>query len=270
MNKFIGLVQASTLLGRIEENYKNIGNLIRTLATSFKVKPDIIVLPETFNTGFYPHEDLRQIADKNGERTKDFLSSSALKYNINIVGGSVTTLKDDKLYNTCYTFDRTGQLVNEYDKIHTFSPAKEHEIYAAGNKTCTFELDGIKCTSIICYDLRFPELSKMLALQGVELFFVPAQWPTIRLYPWQTLLRARAIENQAFYCGVNACGYVDVEQKYGNFGGHSAVIDPLGNPLVELSTKEEISIAEIDLTQIQKIRHKMNILNDRRPELYKL
>ena len=106
--------------------------------------------------------------------------------------------------NTAYVFDRQGARLAAYDKTHLFTPMGEHEHYAAGDHLTTFSLDGHKCGLLICYDLRFPELFRTLALQGVELLLLPAQWPAARRYHWETLTAARAIENQLFLAACNS------------------------------------------------------------------
>ena len=95
--------------------------------------------------------------------------------------------KDDLVFNSSYAYNREGTLVGEYSKMHGFSPAKEDKYFASGTHTTHFKLDGIPCSTVICYDIRFPELVRMAALPGTELLFVPAQWPTMRLRHWQVL-----------------------------------------------------------------------------------
>ena len=200
-------------------------------------------MPETWNTGFHPSKDLINISDRNGERTKSLLSTFAKEHNVNIVGGSVAVAKGDLVFNTSYAYNREGTLVGEYSKMHGFSPAKEDQYFASGTHTTHFELDGIPCSTVICYDIRFPELVRMAALSNTELLFVPAQWPA-----------------------VNGCGTVGRVQST----GHSAVYDPWGTNLLEMDTREGISSVDIDLTVIEDIRNKINIFRDRKPELYKL
>ena len=148
---------------------------------------DILVLPETFNTGFFPTDNLEELADKEGQTTKKLFSEYAKKHSVNIVAGSVTTLKNNKVFNTAYIFDKHGKLVAEYDKIHGFTPSGEHNYYQGGNKLVTFNLAGMKCGIIICYDIRFCELVRSLALKGIELLFIPAHWPLIRKNHWINL-----------------------------------------------------------------------------------
>jgi len=228
--------------------------------------PDIIVLPETFNTGFFPVNDLRELADKDGVYTKQLMGEFAKRNNVNIVAGSVTTLKNNRVFNTSYTFNRKGELVAEYDKIHGFSPSGEHNYYKGGEEIVHFILDGIKCSTIICYDIRFCELVRTIALKDTDLLFIPAHWPLARKMHWVTLAKARAIENQMYVCAVNACSTVG-ETK---FAGNSLLINPWGEELCHLGETEECSTGEIDLSIIKDIRENINVFRDRKPNLYKL
>lgn len=265
----IALLQMNVKLGDPDYNFQHALSLMESALTHSE-KPTILVLPETFNTGFYPHESLYTIADKNGEQTKTLFQEFAKKHDVHIVAGSVTTLEQDALYNTSYTFNRYGELVNEYHKIHSFSPAGEDKLYSHGTEYSTFYLDDWCCATTICYDLRFPELYRSLLLQGTELFFLPAQWPTKRLYAWNILTKARAIENQSYLCAVNGCGLVDQNTKYGNFGGHSVLCDPMGEIITNAEIKETITFGSIDKDYLKKIRLSMNILDDRKPDVYSI
>ena len=140
----------------------------------------------------------------------------------------------------------------------------EHDYYEAGTHVTTFELDGKKCGIIICYDVRFLELVRTLALTGLDVLFVPAQWPALRKYHWDTLTAARSIENQMFVVACNSCG------KAGEtvYGGSSHILDPWGNPIVAAGGSEVILTGDLDFSVIEGIRASINVYRDRRPELY--
>lgn len=263
MQKRISLIQMDVRLGQPLENYQTAQNLMEQ---ALAANPDILVLPETLNLGFFPRENLAALADVDGIMTKEVFGNFAKAHQVNIVAGSVVTKKGDKVYNTLYAFNREGNVVGEYDKVHGFTPFNEHQYFQGGNKVIKFSLDGIMCSSVICYDLRFPELIRTAALQGIELLFIPAQWPLIRKHHWVTLATARAIENQLFVCAVNGCGYAG-ETK---FGGNSLLINPWGEEICHLGTESEIQTGEIDLTVINSIRESINIFRDRKPAYYKL
>ncbi len=258
-------IQMDVVYGNPDENYRRAEELIRA---AVKDKPETVVLPETWNTGFPPTERTKELADRDGHRTKELFASLARELEINIVGGSITNLKGKggSLYNTCYTFNKKGECVVEYDKTHLFSYAKEHEYFQAGDRVTTFELDGVKCGVIICYDIRFLELVRTLALQEIEVLFVPAQWPVPRINHWEILNQARAIENQMYVVCVNSCG-VAGETAY---GGHSAIINPWGEVLAKAGDKDEIITAELDFGIVERLRNSINVYRDRRPELYNI
>ncbi len=259
----ISLIQMDMALGKPDENFAHAKELILQAA---ETKPDVIVLPETWNVGFFPREGLAALADENGVRVTEEIGGLAKQLGVNIIAGSVANVKNGKVYNTSLTFDRQGNLVNAYDKTHLFSPMGEHEFFQKGEGVSRFALDGHTCGVIICYDIRFPELTRTMSVQGLDFLFVVSQWPAVRVPQLKALLRARAIENQCFACVCNSCG-VAGETVY---GGNSLAFDPLGGQLAEAGTKEEILTAACDPSGLQNIRETINVFRDRRPELYQL
>lgn len=258
----IAAIQLDVVLGQVETNYaaveKAIGEAAHTGA-------DIVVLPEMWNTSFYP-TNVQDLADDQGKRTQHVLMTLAKTYGIHIVGGSVAVRKENSVYNTTYIVNRQGHIVSTYDKVHLFAPGGEDAVFQAGNALSVFTLDGITMASIICYDLRFTEWVRMAALQGAKVLFVPAAWPDVRIDHWQILNRARAIENQLVVVAVNQCGVAGTLQ----FGGHSMIIDPLGNVLAEEEKEPAILTADVDVGAIDSIREDINVFRDRRPSLYHL
>lgn len=256
----ISLLQMHIALGQVQENEAHVKRLIET---AMKERPDVLALPEMWSTGFYP-KPLVDFADEEGRQTRHLLSALARAHSVNIVGGSVATRAADGFHNTCYVFDRRGALVSAYDKMHLFSPAKEEKVFQHGTKLSVFALDGVKCGVIICYDLRFCELVRLLALQSIDLLFVPAAWPVERRMHWRVLNQARAIENQLFVAAINGAGAF----KSFHLAGHSALYDPWGNALAEAGESEEILTATLDFSVLEDIRSHINVFNDRKPEYY--
>ena len=256
----ISCIQMDMRLGEADWNFAHAEELIRAASAEH---PDVIVLPETWNTGFFP-KDLAPCADRDGARTKRVFSALAKELNVNIVCGSVANRKADGFYNTAYVFDRSGGIAAEYDKTHLFTPSGEHEYFRSGSHTCRFELEGKKCGLIICYDIRFPELTRTMTLEGVDLLFVVAQWPEKRTMHLETLARARAIENQMFLALCNSVGTAGETRC----GGHSAIIDPWGEYLARTGNAEAVITGELDFSIIEGIRSSINVFRDRRPELY--
>ena len=257
----ISCLQMDMRLGDEAYNYAHAVELVREAVR--RDGADTVVLPETWNTGYFP-EDLSAHADRNGERTKAVFSPLAKELNIHIVCGSVANRREDGFYNTAYVFDRTGSCIAEYDKTHLFTYAKEHRHFHPGGHACRFQLDGVDCGLVICYDLRFPELVRTLTLPGVDLLFAVAQWPAKRVMHLETLARARAIENQMFLALCNSVGTAGDTRC----GGRSAVIDPWGEYLAQAGDQEEIISGQADFSVIAGIRDSINVFRDRRPELY--
>ncbi len=258
----VAVLQMQTAFAQPE---KNIASLHRLAVQAMEQQPDVLLLPELWLTGFYP-QPIQSYADVNGQKTSAVLSALAQTYQVNVVGGTVPILLGDKVFNTSYIFDRQGQLVNTYQKTHLFSPGGENRDFTAGDRLVTFYLDGIKCGILICYDMRFPEAARKLALAGISLLFIPAAWPLKRLTHWQTLSRARAIENQIFVVTCNAAGTDGSRQR---LAGHSAIISPWGEALAEAGEEETILHGNLQPAILSESRETIDVFADRRPSLYK-
>ncbi len=258
----IALLQMDIALGDPTANFAKAADWIEQAAQS---GTDLIVLPEMWNTA-YSLDNIREIADQNGAKTREVIGTLAAKHGVNILAGSVADVRGEAVYNTTYLFDRTGAVCGEYSKTHLFRLMAEEKYLHAGDQVGRFALDDVQIGSIICYDLRFPELTRTLSLSGAQVVFVPAQWPHPRLNHWRHLQIARAIENQMFVVSCNRVGRAgDTE-----FFGHSMVIDPWGEILLETDDTEGIHHVQIDLGVVPEIRSRIPIFEDRRPELYRL
>lgn len=259
----LALIQMEVKLGDAAYNRQRLSQLAKEATQS---GADTLVLPETWNLGFFPIENLSQLAEEEGGESRALLSKLAVQYQVNLVGGSLITKREGNIYNTAYVFDRQGNQLARYDKIHGFSPAGEHHFFSHGTELCTFELDGVKAGLIICYDLRFCELVRSLALMDIQILFVPAQWPVPRVEHWTVLNQARAIENQLYVTCVNGCGQAGDTV----FAGNSMVVAPFGEVLTQGGGKEEILYAEADFSILEDIRSNINVMRDRKPHLYRL
>lgn len=240
----ISILQFKPELGKIEKNFNTALKMVEIAQDS-----EVLVLPELWSTGYYP-TPLKNFADAEGERTKNFICELAKKFNVNIIAGSVIVESGGKFFNRCMISDRHGEVIGNYDKVHMFSFADEGNIFTAGKKFSVIEIDGIKCGITICYDLRFPEFIRKIALNGIEILFCPAAWSLKRLTPRQILTKARAIENQIFVVFANSLG-------------KSEIINPLGESIAEVGTGEQILTEEIDFSERKKIIGEMNLLADR-------
>lgn len=260
----VSCIQLDMKFCDVEFNYAEAVKLIRE--TVAKEKSDTVVLPETWSTGYYPKENLADFCEKDGERVKLTFSKLSKELNINIVAGSVANLKNGGIFNTAYVFNKKGELVAEYDKTHLFTPMDEHKFFDFGSKLVTFELDGQKCGIVICYDIRFCELIRSLALRGMDMLFMVSQWPLARTNHIVTLTKARAIENQMFVVCCNSCG----KTPDAVFGGHSQIIDPWGEVLAAAGEAQGVISADCDFGIISDIRSSINVFNDRKSNLYEL
>ncbi|MCX7571743.1 carbon-nitrogen family hydrolase [Tumebacillus sp. DT12] len=257
----IALLQMDIALGQPEVNQAKAREWVEKAAAA---GTDLIVLPEMWNTG-YSLQNIKEVADRNGEQTRAMMSELARTYNVNIHAGSVSDLRDGQVYNTTYLFDRKGQVTGTYSKVHLFRLMDEEKYLQGGDRLGEFTVDGVQIGSMICYDLRFPELSRTMVLNGAQALFVPAEWPHPRLNHWRHLQIARAIENQTFVISCNRVGFGGETE----FFGHSMVIDPWGEILLEADETEGIHHVTIDLSVVPEIRSRIPIFEDRRPELYK-
>lgn len=256
----IALLQMDIALGEPEVNRAKARQWVRQAAES---GADVIVLPEMWNTA-YSLENIRDLADRDGAETIAMMSELAREYNVNIHAGSVADLRGEQVYNTTYLFNREGEVVGDYSKIHLFRLMDEEKYLEGGDKVGRFQLDGVEIGTMICYDLRFPELTRTLSLDGAQVVFLPAEWPHPRLNHWRHLQIARAIENQMFVVSCNRVGRAGETE----FFGHSMVIDPWGEIVFEADDKEGIHLVEIDLGIVPEIRSRIPIFEDRRPDLY--
>ncbi|MEA3280586.1 MAG: carbon-nitrogen family hydrolase [Thermodesulfobacteriota bacterium] len=253
-----GIVQFDVKLGDVESNLETAFQGINFLGAG---KADIAVLPEMWSCGF-DNQRLTVHAEKTGAII-DRLSQAASKYNM-IIAGSMPESFEGNIYNTMYVIDSNGDIAGTYRKIHLFSLTGEDKYFSAGNKAVVCKTSIGPVGLMICYDLRFPELCRSLALSQAILVIVSAQWPIGRTRHWDILLRARAIENQIFVVAANRNGKEgDIE-----YGGHSQFVTPLGDVLDIAGDKACILNARLNLSEISEFRNKIPCLNERVPGAY--
>ncbi|MBQ7011075.1 MAG: carbon-nitrogen family hydrolase [Clostridia bacterium] len=254
-------IQMESKLGCPDENFDR---AVELLEEALKEQPDVIVLPEIFDNPGELKERMTEFCCKDGDKIKARIGGFAKEHGVNIVAGSVSEMHNGKFYNTAFVFDRCGDCIATYDKIQLVYPG-EFKYYTEGDSLCTFVLDGVKCGLIICNDLKFPELARSLALDGINILFVPSAWPEGSIFRMKALRLARAIENQIFVVNCNSCSH-SIGKVY---GGQSAIIEPIGKIISSAGPTEEIISAECDLQMIEKCRAGGQSIFDRRhPELY--
>ncbi len=210
------------------------------LAAASPPPGSLVVLPEMCDTGF--SMDVAAITDTPGGATAAFLAAMARESGVFILGGLVTTAADGRGLNQAAAFSPDGREIGRYTKNYRFPLLGEPDHFAAGVGTFAFVWAGLRVCPVICYDLRFPELFRSAGGAGeVDLYCVIANWPTARVEHWTTLLRARAIENQAYVVGVNRVGR-DPNVAY---PGRSLIIDPSGTMLADAGEVAGVASAEV-------------------------
>ena len=208
-----------------ERNFR----MIRDLLADANPEPGSwVVLPEMFSTGFSFR--VEKVAESEERPSERFLSELARERKIHLVGGVVTRAADGRGLNQALVFGPDGVEWARYSKIHPFSFAGEDKHYASGDRPVVVATPDLRVCPMVCYDLRFPEAFRAATRVGVDLFVVIANWPVDRIGHWETLLQARAIENQAYVLGVNRIG----DDPKLHYPGHSLWIDPKGVVLERL------------------------------------
>ncbi|KRE10592.1 MULTISPECIES: carbon-nitrogen family hydrolase [Priestia] len=260
MSVKITCLQLDIAFGNPTKNRKYIE---QKMMEALKENPDILVLPELWDTA-YDLTRLDEIADDEGQQAKQLISQFAKTNEVNIVAGSIAKKTEQGVTNTMYIFDRKGREVSQYSKLHLFKLMDEHLYLEAGTAKNLFTLEHSLCAGVICYDIRFPEWIRVHTSSGAEVLFVVAQWPAPRLAHWKALLISRAIENQ---CYVIACNRVGQDPN-NTFAGHSLVIDPWGEIIAEAGDSEELLSADVNLELVKEIRKQIPVFTDRRTEFY--
>lgn len=232
-------------------------NHIRKLLEKRGCWKGLIVLPEMFANGFSLHAD--QIKESFGGPSEAFLAELAEAHQAAVAGGWVLDNPGSKPLNVCTIIDSSGDVLCRYAKLHPFSFAREDHHYAAGEGLFSCRHDGAVLTPFICYDLRFPDVFSIPAA-ATDVYLVPANWPAARIGHWDTLLKARAIENQAFVVGVNRVGLArDLLHN-----GHSAIYSPTGERIAFAGESEGLTTVDIDLTEVARVRAAFPVLQDRK------
>lgn len=231
---------------------------------------DVLCFPEMWTTGFNWKNNERMAAEH--ECIIEQVAGLAKRYGIWINGSMLARNPEGKVSNTSFLFNAEGETAAIYRKTHLFTLLHEDEHFAAGDHLTVVDTPWARVGLAICYDIRFPEMFRTYSLQGVEIVFCPMAFPYPRLEHWKILVRARAIENQMFVCGINQVGSEDFgPDGVVTYFGDSVIIDPWGRTVMEASETDEMLLtATLDMNRVKEIRETMTVLRDRRPELYVL
>lgn len=255
----ISLAQLDLKLGDPENNILKAQKAVHQAS---KQGADFVLLPELWASGFDLNH-AREYASSLDEGWFARMRSMAVDLGIG-VGGSMIEEDQGNYYNSFVLYDKSGDLLGSYRKIHLFQKLNEHIHFKGGNKVVVVDSPWGKIGLAICYDLRFPEIFRTCAVEGAELILLVAEWPRQRIEHWKILLQARAIENQCFIAAVNKSG----TSMGAALGGNSALINPMGEFLTLGGENEELLQATFDLDEVSKIRDWMPVFDDRRPGAY--
>ena len=258
----VGILQMDVVKGDREANSAAVRRLTERAMAAESV-PDVLVLPELWSTG-YALDRAEELSSPMGGEDAAFLGDLARRHHVAFIGGSVLSRQDGGVRNRAQVIDREGRYVAGYDKIHLFRLMDEHRYLTRGTEPCLFDVGGMRGALAVCYDIRFCELIRRLAVNGAEVLFVSAEWPMVRRDHWETLLRARAIENQMYVVACNRCGAADGEV----FAGHSLIVAPDGAVLARAGDGEESVAAELDAGLVRRTRETIPVFLDREPSLY--
>ena len=234
---------------------------------------DLVLLPEKWN-GLGSHEILLDVAESlDGGETVDAMSGWAGTHGITLVGGSIAESREghEKLSNTCVVFDPDGDIEAVYRKIHMFDVEvggvvyRESDSEEPGDGPVSCEVEGWRLGLTVCYDLRFPELYRILAVEGAEVVTVPAAFTLFTGKDhWELLLRARAVENQCYVVAANQWGVVEGKASY----GRSSIVDPWGVVLAQAPDGDGVISAELERAHMERIRRSVPSLANRQPAAY--
>ena len=254
-----------------EENLKKASFMI----ASASKKADFIVLPEMFNCPYSNDKFIEYAENEKDSYSLSKISSLASDNNVYILAGSIPEKEDDKLFNTSYLFDKQGNIIAKHRKMHLFDidvkdkiTFKESDVLTAGDDFTIADTEFGKIGIGICYDVRFPELSRIMVENGALVLFYPGAFNmTTGPAHWQLLFRSRALDNQVFCVGVAPA--LNKDASYHSYG-HSIVTNPWGEVMAEAGSKEDIIFSEIDLSEIKKIREELPLLKNKRKDLYEV
>ncbi|WP_252187837.1 carbon-nitrogen hydrolase family protein [Anaeromonas frigoriresistens] len=256
-----------------EEKKKNLLKAKQLINEASELGADIIILPEMFNCPYDNTFFEEYSENEKNSKTLKFISNIAQEISKYIIAGSIPENEDGKVYNTSYAFDREGNIIAKHRKVHLFDidvkggvTFKESDVLSRGNEYTVFETEYCKIGLQICYDIRFPELSRLMVEEGAKLIITPASFNmTTGPAHWKDLFKVRALDNQVYTLGCS--GALNKEASYNSYG-HSIIVSPWGDIINNLEFEEGIIIEEIDLDKINEIREQLPLLKHRRLDLY--
>lgn len=267
----VAAIQMPTLTDKMQ-NVRTAGIYLEKIKDE---KPDFVILPEMFCCP-YQTQNFPVYAEEEGGPVWQQLSEYANQYGIYLIGGSMPEKDaEGKVYNTSYIFDRQGKQIGKHRKVHLFDidvtggqTFKESDTLTAGDHDTVFDTEFGRMGVILCFDIRFPELARMMVNDGAKAIFVPAAFNmTTGPAHWELSFRTRALDNQIYMIGCapmrdESAGYIS--------WGHSIVTDPWGRVIDMLDEKEGVLLTELDLDYEEQVREELPLLKNRRKDMYRL
>jgi predicted amidohydrolase len=264
----LALVQLGIEHADVETNVASAEAAIATAATK---GADLVALPEIFNVGYFAFDAYQRNAEGLEGPTLTRIADAAATHGVGVLAGSIVedlaetttaeTPAEEGLANTSVLFDRDGERLAVYRKHHLFGyQSAEARLLVPGERIAVTDFEAFSVGMTTCYDLRFPELYRSIAEQGATLVLVPSAWPYPRVEHWQTLTRARAIENQLYVATINGSGSFDDATLL----GRSSVYDPWGTLLASTDDDPDVVYAEIDPGRVEAVREEFPAWGDRR------
>jgi predicted amidohydrolase len=241
-----------------EDRAANFARLAPLVARATGAGADFVLLSETFSTGFSMTPG---IGEPEGGPSAQFLQAQAAEHGVWVAGSCPEVAPDGELPYNCLVLAGPDGTVHRYRKLHPFTHGGEHERFRAGEKPVTVEVGGLRVTPFVCYDLRFADIFWHAALD-TDVYLVTANWPAVRRLHWQTLLQARAIENQAYVVGCNRVGTAGDGTEH---TGDSRIVSPMGELLATAAGVETVLLADVDPAEVAATRERLAFLVDRRP-----
>lgn len=271
MSKFkVALLQTRVY----DDKEKNVENAVKLIEKVSKEGADLAVFCEMFCCP-YDNSFFKAYGEEEGGYAYTAMSNAAKDFGIYVVAGTIPELEEHKVYNTSYAFDRKGNKIAKHRKMHLFDIDieggqyfKESDVLTPGKDVTLFDTEFCKIGLSICYDIRFPELSRLMATEGAEVIIFPGAFNmTTGPAHWELSFRARALDNQVYTIGVSPAR--DLESSYHAYG-NSLIASPWGNVINRMDEKEGYIIQEIDLDYVKKVRNELPLLKHIRMDIYSL
>ena len=240
-----------------EDREANFARLAPLVARAAGAGAEFVLLSETFSTGFSMTPG---IGEPEGGPSAQFLQERAAEHGVWVAGSCPEVAPDGDLPYNSFVLAGPDGTVHRYRKLHPFTHGGEHERFRAGEKPVTVEVGGLRVTPFVCYDLRFADVFWSAALD-TDVYLVTANWPAARRLHWQTLLQARAIENQAYVVGCNRVGTAGDGTEH---TGDSRIVSPMGELLATAAGVETVLVADVDPAEVTATRERLRFLADRR------